>query len=341
VLVLHLCLLAHVRYEGWAVAFAVVAVMLVFKLVKRAEVREFAWLYALIPLLLVPRYWQSVAKAKDAEQPLSASLFGLEHLKSNLAEYFGQLRDLVSPGTPHAPILIVLGALGLGLGLVQLGRGLKRKDLPPKTREIAALLFVLFAVHATICFSYNWGKATHAAAARLFVWLDTLMAIAAAWPLTYLGRRLPLRLPSLGRPSGAPVALLTAALLLYMHLPAAAEARFANSLIVTRDAAACWRYFAALGEKRVLILSDRPGLYTIMEYGALDISTANDGLLVELSRKLYQDIYLVQEVDLGSRRPRKGFDPWPEVSLEVVHEFQNTDSSFIRIAKVNKRALKT
>ena len=60
----------------------------------------------------------------------------------------------------------------------------------------------------------------------------------------------------------------------------------------------------------------------------------------ELSRKLYQDIYLVQEVDLTSRRPRKGFDPFPDVELEVMREFQNTDSSFIRIAKVNKRALK-
>jgi hypothetical protein len=339
-LVLHLCLLAHVRYEGWAIAFAVGAVLIFFKLVQRAELRGFGWIYALFPFFLLPRYWQSIAKAKDAEQPLSTAMFSLQNLKNNLIEYFGQLAEPVATGTPHAPILIVLGCLGLGLAVFALGRGLRRKDLPPRTLEIAAVIAVLFGVHATICFTYTWGKATHAAAARLFVWLDTAVAIASAWPLTLLGRRLAFYVPSLGRRSGAPATLLVAALLLFMHLPAAVEARFANSLIVTRDAAMCWRFFEKLEDKRILILTDRPGLYTIFEYGATDISTANSGLLNELSRKLYEDIYLIQEVDLTSRRPRPGFDVWPNVELETVYEFQNTDSTYVRIGRVNKRTLK-
>jgi hypothetical protein len=309
--------------------------------VKRSELRGYGWLYALFPFFLAPRYWQSIAKAKDAEQPLSAALFSLQNLKSNLAEYFGQLLDPAATGTPHAPALIFLGCIGLAMALFSLGRGLRRKGLAPNTLEIAAVIVVLFGLHAAICFSYSWGKATHAAAARLFVWLDTAVAIASAWPLTLLGRSLALHVPSLGRRSGAPATLLVAALLFFMHLPAAVEARFANSLIVTRDAAECWRFFAKLGDKRILILTDRPGLYTIFEYGAVDISTASSaGLLMELSRKLYHDVYLIQEVDLNSRRPRPGFDVWPNVELETVHEFQNTDSTFVRIGRVNKAALK-
>jgi hypothetical protein len=136
--------------------------------------------------------------------------------------------------------------------------------------------------------------------------------------------------------SAAPATLLASAALFGMHVPVASEARFTNSLILTRQAANTWRYFQSLHTKNILIMSDRPGLFTIMDYGALDISNANADRspLLELSRHLYEDIYLVQEIDLNTHEPLPAFNAWPDVPKETVLEFQNTDSQSVRIAKV-------
>jgi hypothetical protein len=75
-----------------------------------------------------------------------------------------------------------------------------------------------------------------------------------------------------------------------------------------------------------------------MDYGALDISAnADRGPLFELSRHLYRDIYLVQEVDLGTGQPLPAFAPWPDIEKETVFEFQNTDTTSVRIARVKQQ----
>jgi hypothetical protein len=121
-----------------------------------------------------------------------------------------------------------------------------------------------------------------------------------------------------------------------MYLPVASEARYVNALFVTRQAAQVWKFFEQLGDKRILVLSDRPGLFTIMDYGSLDLGSAvaDRNCLFELSRHLYDDIYLVQEVDYDTKLPRAGFASWPDVPTVPVLEFQSTASSFVRIARV-------
>jgi hypothetical protein len=196
---------------------------------------------------------------------------------------------------------------------------------------------VLLGLEGVICFSYNWGKPQHAASARLFLWLDTFVSFAAAWLLTVVATRVAALRATASARSGAVATWLVCAVLFAMHVPAASEARFINALLLTRQAAETWRFFDRLGQKRILILSDRPGLFTIMNYGAVDITTADSaGLLFELSRHLYADIYLVQEVDLATGRPRPAFAVWPDVAKETVYEFQNTDVDSIRIARVKR-----
>jgi hypothetical protein len=83
VTVLHLCLFANVRYEGTALLLLGAILLVATRLATRASLAGFGWLYSILPLLLLPRYWQSIAKADDAEQPLSASLFGFGHFWQN------------------------------------------------------------------------------------------------------------------------------------------------------------------------------------------------------------------------------------------------------------------
>jgi len=313
-------------------------VVFVLGVVPLSHLRSFAWLYSILPLFLLPRYWQTIAKAKDSEQPLSTSLFGLSHFSTNLREYLGIALHPLELDGPHAPLLLPLAAGGIALVLFHLLQSLRQHKLTARTVHVTLMVAVILAVEVVICFSYFWGKSTHPASCRLYIWLDTFVAFSAAWLLTVAGKRLLVPLGAARVRSAAPATLLACTLLFATHVPVAIEARFVNVMLVTREAAECWRFFASLGEKRIVILTDRPGLYTMMDYGATDISTAdsNRGLLLELSRKLHQDIYMIQEVSLDTRRPLPGFDTWQDVEKKVVREFQNTDSTFIRISRIVK-----
>jgi len=335
-LALQLCMLAHVRYEGWALVMATVAVLLVSRMVRREHFHRYACLYGFLPIFLLPRYWQTVAKANDAEQPLSATLFSLKNFAQNGGEYLHVLRHPLDITGPHSPVLMLLAIVGCAMFLISSAQ--KSRKLPWTSPIFRHLLLagVLIGAETVISFSYMWGKSLHPSSCRLFVWLDTLVAFAAAWILTLVGKRLTVWTSSLKAESATPATVLTSVALLALHVPIASEARFTNSLILTRQAANAWRFFEGLHNKNILILSDRPGLFTIMNYGALDISTANSDRspLLELSRHLYDDVYLVQEIDLNTHEPMPTFNVWPDVAKESVLEFQNTDSLSVRIAKI-------
>ncbi len=336
ILSLNLCLFANVRYEGWALLVVSAVMLVALRLVKRTSFRGFGFVYALVPLFLVPRYWQTVAKADDWEQPLSKSLFKISAFFENGRQYLGVMRHPLAFDGPHPPLLMMLAVGGGALLVREVVRAVRERN----ALQVRLALFVaaLLGVETVISFTYIWGQPLHPASARLFVWLDTFVAFAAAWFLTAMGRRFAVPLVVLGRRSGAPLTVPACLTLLAMYLPGASEARFINALILTRQAAQTWRFFETLGQKQILILSDRPGLFTVMDYGAVDISLAeeNRGLLVELSRHLYRDIYLVQEVDLETKQPLPAFVGWSDVETETVLEFQNSDSQSIRIARVKK-----
>ncbi len=338
ILAMQLCLLAHVRYEGWALMLAAGAVLLSTRMVRREHFAGYASLYSFLPIFLLPRYWQSVAKAHDAEQPLSAALFSLKHLTHNVSEYLHLLRRPLDVDGPHSPLLMILAIAGCLVFIVAQSTALKNKTASTLHLKHLLLATVLIGAEFVISFSYEWGKSLHPSSCRLFIWLDTLVAFAAAWILTLIGRQFTMSVAALNRQSAAPATLASSLALFAMHVPVASEARFTNSLVLTRQAAVTWRFFENLHNKNILILTDRPGLFTIMNYGSLDITTAltDRGPLLELSRHLYEDVYLIQEVDLNTKQPLQAFNVWPDVPKDTVMEFQNTDSASVRIAKLRR-----
>jgi hypothetical protein len=330
-LVLELCLFAHVRYEGGALLILTCVILLALRRVRMPDLRGYGLLYSFVPLFLLPRYWQAVAKANDAEQPLTMKLFSVSNFAHNTRE-FGKLALTPFGDAAHSPLLIILGGAGTAALVVALIHRLATRRMSRATGEIVLFVAAAFGALSVLCFSYFEGNPLQPASSRLFMWLDTFLAFAAAWLLVGIGRLV----VSPAAFTSRVVPVLVSAVLFLMAIPSAADPRFIDALIVTRQAAGTWRYFASLGDKNILILSDRPGLYTIMDYGSLDISmvTSDRSQMYELSRRLYHDIYIVQEMSLETKKPLPGFDPWPEVATETAYEFQNTDSEYIRVARV-------
>lgn len=336
VLALSMCLFMHVRVESMGLVAVSLVMLIALRVVRREHFKGYGSVYSLIPVFIALRYWQAVAKAGDAEQPLSPSMFGRGHFVQNIRAYAAILKHPLDITGPHSPVIMILGLGGCVLLVVSIVRGARAQALARPRLQLAWFVAALASAEVVLTFAYSSGQTLQPASARLFIWLDTFLAFLAAWMLTLLAERLGILRETLRERSGAVLTLVACAGMFVLHLPVAQEARFINALILTREAAATWRFFERVGEKRILILSDRPGLYTIMNYGALDISvaTTNRQCLYELSRHLYKDVYLVQEMDLDSKKPKAGFEAWSDVKLESDLEFQNTESSYVRIARV-------
>ncbi len=322
---LNLCMLAHIRYEGAASLVASFVVLLALRMVKWEHVKPYIFVYAFTPIFLLPRVWQTILKADDGEQPLGTVLFGWQHLVENTRDYFGLLRTPFDFRRPHSALLLALGLVGCLVVMRSLWKLAHERERKVVQERFAIFAIVWVGVMAAIFFAYRWGKPLHPASARLFVPLDAFFSLMAAWLVALLCRRVPLWLPSL-----------VAAAAVFLHVSVAGEGRLINELTLTRQAAQIWRYFAQLNDKNIMVVTDRPGLFTIMDYGSIDLTVAKQGqdLLFELSRHLYRDVFVIQEIDLTTKKPLPDFEIWPERKKESVLEFQNAENSTVRVARV-------
>ena len=322
---LNLCMLAHVRYEGAASIVASAVVLLALRMVKWEYVKPYLFVYLFTPLFALPRIWQTIIKAGDSEQPLNTTLFGWKHLSENTRNYFGLLLNPLDFRHPHSGLLLALGLVGCLIVARSLWKLAHERERKLVKERFAIFAVVWVGVMMVIYLPYFWGKPLHPASARLFVPLDAFFSLMAAWLVTLLCRRAPLWLPSL-----------VAAAAVFLNVSVASEARFINELTLTRQAAQTWRYFEQLHDKNIMVVTDRPGLFTVMDYGAMDLSVAKQGtdLLFELSRHLYRDMYVIQEIDLTTKKPLPDFEIWPDKKKESVLEFQNAENSTVRISRM-------
>ena len=325
VLWMNLCVFAEARYETALFVPPVVILMLLFKLMRWRLMRPFALLYALTPAFLLPRIWQSLLRGNVPEQDPGTVTFSAANFFNNARDYFKPIINPFDYHPPHSAIIIGLGVVGCVLWLLWLNRRVVSRDWTAPNLKFGTMLLGWMVMQLVIVFTYYWGRAQHPAASRLVISIDTFFSFPAAYTLTVLLKR--------WKPF---VTTVTAVAVFCIYLPVASEFRILNELTLTREASTLWRFFESLHEKRIMIVVDRPGLYTIMEYGATDFDSArNDpSLLDALSRRLFYDIYVVQQIDLNTNRPFPQFEIWPERPKLNMLEFQNDANGTIRVSRV-------
>jgi len=322
---MNLCLLAQVRYESALFMAPVVLLLPLFKLVDRNLLRPYALVYLATPIYLLPRIWQSILRGNVPEQEPGAVTFSLDNFFNNAREYF---EPLLSPGQAypsHSALLIGLGVGGCLIGARWLYRRARAKAWQDPELRFAIFVSAWMLLQAVISFTYVWGRAQYPSAARLLISLDAFFSFGAAWVLTALLRRF--------RPF---VAVLLAACALALQLPVATQHRSLNRLTQTRESATTWRFFERLGDKRILIVTDRPNHFTIMNYGAMSFDSArrDQYLLTAFARHLFSDIYVIQQLQLSTNQLRPGYEIWPSRQLIPVLEFQNDADVLVRVSRL-------
>jgi hypothetical protein len=326
ILWMNLCMFAEIRYESALFIVPVVALLCLFRMSTLTLLRPYAFIYALTPAYLAPRVWQAVLRGSVPDQEPGAISLSVGNFFNNAREYF---KPAVSPfnGYPaHAGLVIALGLVGCVVWLVPLRRQLWAPDWKAPRARFAAFVAAWMLLQVVVVFSYVWGRAQAPSAARLVIAIDTFFSFCAAWALTAALRRWRSFVP-----------VLLAGGVLAIHLPIAGQHRMLNRLTQTRETATAWRFFESLQEKRILIVTDRPDLFTIMDYGAMSFEAARqDPFLFEaFARHLFYDIYVVQQIKLSTNSPLPGYDLPPTRRFETMLEYQNDADVLIRISRLS------
>lgn len=324
VLWMNLCLFAEIRYETALFIPPLLVLLWLFRMLSWSQLRPHALIYALTPAFLAPRIWQAVVRGNIPEQEPGAITVSFDHFVDNGLEYF---KPILSPAEypAHSAVLIALGIVGSLLWWRWLlARGRARDWQAPRLR-FAVVVAAWVLLQAAISFSYVWGRAQYPSAARLFISLDTFFSFAAAWVLVRALER--------WRPF---VAVLIAGAVFLAAVPIASQHRMLNRLTQTRESNTTWKFFERLGEKRILIVTDRPNLFTIMNYGAMSFESARNDpyLFTAFARHLFYDVYVIQQIKLSKNEPLPGYEIWPTHKLDPVLEFQNDADVLIRISRL-------
>lgn len=327
ILWLHLCLFAEVRYETALFLPLVVGLLVIWKQLTWKKLRPYAFVYALTPVYLLPRLCQAILRGNVPEQEPGIVAFSFDHLVRNLGEYFGQVLSPFEANPAHSAVVIALGVLGSLAGLRWLFRRWAARELSTPLARFGVAVAAWVLLQSAIVFFYYWGQARYPSASRLLIPIDTVFSFGAAWVLSRGLERFRRFVP-----------VLAGAGLLATMVPVASQHRSMNRLTQTRESAATWSFFERLEDRSILIVTDRPNHFTIMNFGAMSFESARRDpyLLTAFARHLLRDVYVIQQIRLSTGEPLPGYELWPDRKLDAVFEFQNDANVLVRVSRLSR-----
>lgn len=313
-----LILLVHARYENMIAFPLVLGVLFVFKKFPLSEFKKHPYLYALSPLFLLPRIWQLMTP-QNYENPRGVPVVGW----SNFVKHFPIFTKHFANMSFELPYATLLNLGGLFIALVWCLVFLRKRGSLVSVKYFPFILvFVGFAL-AELCItlSHHFGVFDHPTQARLFLLFLVTLSLSPFLLKGILGY-----LPKKSL-------LIASASLFLIYFPIAQENRFVNKLTIIRKTRWAYQFFDNLNDPNILIIVDRPGIYTIRPNGAVDFNYARSNISLirdDLERHLYDAVYVVEDIEFGRTRSQLA----DLFQLQTLFERQNTPQVYVRISKV-------
>lgn len=314
-----LILLVHARYENIVALPIVMGVLFVFGKFPLSEFKKHPYLYPLSLVFVIPRIWQFMMP-QNYENPSGTPVIGYSNFIKHLpifAENFVNFKFEL----PYATILNVAGTI---IALVWLAFFIRNKKeiLSSKYFPFALVLLGFAFSELTITLSHHFGVFEHPTQARLFLVFVVTLSLS------------PFLIYSFYKKFPGIYLLLAAVSLFLCYFPIAQENRFVNKLTIIRKTRWAYQFFDNLDKKNILVITDRPGIYTIRPMGAVDFNWAQMNVKMiqdDLERHLYDDAYVVEDVEYGKKRSQLS----DHFELQTLFERQNTPEVYVRISKVS------
>lgn len=315
--------LANSRYESSLYCILILLCLFAMKKLKFEHLQKKRVITGIGPILCLPLFWQMQLKWAEHDTPLGDEAFGFGHLTKQFSELVQQLGN-PSPDLPYANLLNSAGViLILFFSFVFL---IRRRRLVSLTRAESGILCVVGAclgVSVLLPLSYWLGCYTHPASARMFLPLIVALSLS---PIA-LRRFYP-------KLNGSFFLILATGSFIY-YSPVAVENRFFNSLTTPREFRIVEKYLKEHASHRCVVVADRPGQLTALNYGAVDFQFARNhpkDLFSGLVAHLYEEVFVVQSVRYDSNIPEQ--DLGKEWELNPVYSAQIDSDNYLQISKV-------
>ncbi len=324
VLAATLLVLAQIRYESVVCVGVIGLGLILFGYVRLRYLREHWALYCLSPLLLLPLFVQRLLTSASLENAPGTPAFSIEHFNKFLA-IFMRAQTNTEFMLPYAPVISWLAVpilILLGIRVVQRHAGLN----PPRRMHLLVIALAAFVLNYAIVFSFHGSDYTHPGAARYFLTMSVLIALL---PVFLHGQ-----LPQFA--TGSRLLIFAGAFAL-VHLPVSVQGKFTQVQTLVRATEIEWSFLEKYNDPNILIVTERPGQFTVLNYGAVSVDYAKnnaENLLYELRRHLYSQILVFQNITYGKPDyPTSGQLP-PSFRLEKLTELQNSATEYVRISRV-------
>ncbi len=325
-LVATLVLFANTRYESVGFLFVILGLLAVFRKITREHLQKNLSLIVSTPFLLFPLVVQRYLGHGKYQNSPGVAVFSRSHIVTNLTEFWTSLWDFRFV-LPYASGLTLVALFSFVLLIVTLWfqRQSLKTRVPPPFLAIACFCVIL---NVTIYLAYYFGNYIHPASTRFYITLSTVFALT---PIA-----LHLARPGFLKDS---TVLLFSIVVFFIYFPTAVDGRFTSALDTIRERTYEIEFLKAHPNPELMILSDRPGLFTVDNYGAADFDFANKRttqILNDLKRHAVNEIYAFQKISYatGNVTPETILDPI--FKLEKQLEIQISDREYLRISSVKQ-----
>jgi len=320
-----LLMVANIRYEGIAIFAIVILFLSFFRYIKLKFFRDGSSLaYLLTPLILAINIWPTLLE-KNHFETTTEKAFSIKYLVDNSAHFLRSFLDYRF-FLPYAGIVNAVGFFAL----LYFGWRFIFRRLPGERRDrhliviSAVCMLVMWVLYASF---YN-GTVDHPTCARYYAIFCISLSVLALLLMHHLAffRK------------NALYALALCALMLVIYHPVSVQDRFSRTQLLPREYRFVMEFLkkADKEDKSFLVITDRPGQYTVHNFGAVnfDLANSDNSLYSELSNHLYEKIYVIQEILYATGKPTTGTELDSRYSLETLTESQHSDTCFTRISKV-------
>lgn len=320
---MNLLMLLNIRREAPMLWILTILALLVLRRIKWEHLR-FSFAFFATPLLLFPMVWQRLLFRVDSQWPKEGA-FGISYFLNNNAAFFKNLFrcDFY---LPYANLVNILGIVSLAYFFV---RTFVRRKNPvlKENRDLWIVAGVNLAAEWVVVTSYYWGQPDNFWASRLYLPFCVVLSIGAGALLCRFLRR-----------NGDLYLVMTAFLLLVLYHPVTVTNHFGrNAGGFSRNYRIVMEFLKQRPHSDFLLISERSQEFTIHDYGSINFPHANrniGSILDQLRRHLFNDIFVVQDINYGSLEPTSATRLDPKYVLEPLFELQINSGQFIRISKV-------